>query len=198
MAKTAATGFYPRGNLLGGENTVPSIDYIIDNSATLAIGDAVRINTAGYVVRAGVGVATCGIVVGLVDQFGTNVFSPRASGVTGATLSPDDTIATSATNTTNLTRLLKAQVQFDPGGIMLWYNQADAALAQTNLLQFFDCNAASNQITQASASDTSGTFQLIKLDPDGDGTTTKGLFRIVENELVTAVNVYNTTPVVVA
>lgn len=182
MALSASTGFFMRGNLLGGANTIPSQDYIIAGSATIKIGDAIRINTSGYAVRAAVGEAIGGVAIGLVDLNGVNLFSPRAQGTAGATLTADDQVAVSATNASDATRNIKVQVQLDPAGLILWYNVADSALAQTNLFQMFDSVAAGNQITVGSASDANGQWQLIKLDPDGDGTTTKGLFRVNENQ----------------
>lgn len=182
MAKTASTGFYPRGNLLGGANTQPMYDFIIANSATIKIGDAVRENTAGFTVRAAAGEAILGVVEGIVDANGINVFSPRATGVTGTTLTPDDQVAVSSTNQSDATRNIKAQVKLDPAGHILYYNDADSDLAATNDFQFFDSNAAGNQIV-VGGSDSNGQWQLIKRDPDGDGDLSKGLFRIAEGIL---------------
>lgn len=180
MAKTANTGFYFRKGLNGLEH-VGSIDVILAGSATVKIGDLVRVNTSGLLVRVAAGEYAMGILTGIVDQNGVNVFSPRATGTTGATLTPDDQIATSSTNATDLTRNLKGQVAPDVSGQILWYNVADAALAQTNLLQMFDA-ANGNQVTVSTASDANGSVQLMQLDPDGDGDTTKGLFRLSENQ----------------
>ena len=183
MAKTAATGFYLRGNLLGGANTQPTFDYIIANSTTLKIGDAVRMNTAGFIVRAAAGEAILGVVEGLVDANGVNVFSGRAAGTTASTLTPDDTVAVSSTNQSDAVRNLKAQVKLDPAGLNLWYNDASADLAATNDLQFFDNDSAGSQITATTNLDTNGQWQLVKRDPDGDGDLSKGLFRINESQM---------------
>ena len=183
MAKTAATGFYPRGNLLGGANTPPSYDYIIANSVTIKIGDALLINEAGFVRRSAAGEPILGVCVGLVDVNGINVFSPRASGTTGSTLTPDDTLATSSTNQSDAVRNLKAQIQLDPAGLLLYYNDADADLAATNDFQFYDSSAAGNQITGSTNLDTNGQWQLVKRDPDGDADLSKGLFRINESQM---------------
>jgi hypothetical protein len=180
MAKTAATGFYPRKHLYGTEHAA-TIDTLLAASATVKIGDLVRVNTSGYLVRAETGTCFAGVLVGIVDQNGVNVFSPRASGTTGATLSPDDTIVTASTNVSDATKQLKGQVIIDPAGATLFYNNADTALAQTNLFQFFDA-AAGSQVTTGSASDANGQVQLMQIDPDGDGTTTKGLFRFNETQ----------------
>lgn len=181
MAKTANTGFYFRKSLYGVDQPAAQT-YIIDNSATVKIGDLVRINTSGYLVRCATGGIPAGVLVGIVDQNGTGVFSPRATGVAGATLTPDDTCATSATNTTDLTRQISGQVLIDPASNLLFYNVADGALTQTMLFQTFDV-ANGNQVTSGGGSDTtSKEVMLMSLDPDGDGDTTKGLFRIANNQ----------------
>ena len=180
MAKTAATGFYFRKSLVGVEHP-STIDIILAGSATVKIGDLVRVNTSGLLVRCATTEAPAGVLVGIVDRNGINVFSPRASGTTGSTLTPDDQIATSSTNATDATRNLKGQVVLDPAGTNLWYNDADDTLAQANLFQLFDV-ANGNQVTVAGASDATGEVQLIVIDPDGDGDVSKGLFRIAESQ----------------
>ena len=197
MAKSSTSiyGFSFRKSLVGVDS--PAVmEFIIEDSSTVTIGDAVRIDTSGYLKRAGAGYPVGGIVVGIVDQGGINIFSPRASGTTGATLTKDDTVAVSATNTSDATRKIKAQVILSPAGYVLFYNYANDVLAQTNLFQFFDVTSTSGQIDVSTASDTSGQFQLIQLDPDGDGTTYKGLFRVMENQL--ALTIGNSTAIVSA
>lgn len=179
MAKTAATGFTFRKSLVGLEHAAP-VQILLAGSATVKIGDLVRVNNAGLLVRAATGEPVAGVLVGIVDKNGMNVFSPRASGTTGSTLTPDDQIATSSSNATDATRNLKGQVILDPAGVCLFYNDADSALAQTNLFQMFDV-ANGNQVT-VGGSDSNGQVQLIEIDPDGDGDTSKGLFRIAENQ----------------
>lgn len=180
MARTATTGFFFRRTLYGLEH--PGTQrYIIGNSSTIKIGDAVRINTAGFLVRAAAGEAIAGVVDGLVDLNGVNVFSSRATGTTGSTLTPDDQVAVSSTNQSDGTRNIKADVIVDPAGICLFYNDADSSLADTNRFQFSDSSAAGNQIV-LSASDSAAQWQLMVLDPDGDADLSKGLWRIAENQ----------------
>lgn len=180
MAYTASTGFRFRKSLIGVEHP-GTMDILLAGSATVKIGDLVRVNTSGLLVRCATGEVPLGVLVGIVDKNGINVFSPRAAGTTGATLTPDDQVATSSTNATDATRNLKGQVIVDPAGTQLFYNDADGDFAQTNLFQFFDV-ANGNQVTQGSAGDANGQVQLVQLDPDGDGDASKGLFRINENQ----------------
>lgn len=199
-SSSSVKGFYVRKALYGVNSNPTVLDFIIAASATITLGDAVRLNTAGGVVRCAAGEPVLGIVVGLVDRNGINVFEPRAdqTGLTGVTLTPDDTIAVSSTNLTDATRNIKAQVVLDPAGSTLYSNVTDGTLAQTNVGQFYDVATNAGQISTASASDTSGQFQLLSLDPDGDGVATKGLFRVAECQLTTNINSYNSTAVIAA
>lgn len=194
MAYSSATGFRFRKGLYGLEHP-SSQNFRAGNSATIKIGDAVRINNAGGVVRAGAGSPVLGIVRGIVDENDINPFSLGYTNNTGATLTPDDTVVTAADNTTR-THYIKLVVDVDPAGVGLFYNDANGNLALTNVGQFFDVVAASGQIDQTSASDTSGQFQLLELDPDGDGDLSKGLFRIAESQLMTQIG--NSTAVISA
>lgn len=180
MAKTAAKGFFLRKNLTSVD-APSSVDILLAGSTTVTIGDLVRVNTSGLLVTAASGEVVGGVLVGIVDQNGVSVFSPRATGTSGATLTGDDTVATASTNATDATKNLKGQVVLDPAGASLFYNDADGDFAQTNLFQFFDV-ANGDQVTQGSAGDANGQVQLIQLDPDGDGDASKGLFRINENQ----------------
>ena len=187
VSSTSVKGFKFRQNVYGVDQP-GSVDFIIANSQTLTIGDAVRINTAGYLIVCAAGDPVLGILTGLVDLNGVNVFSPRAQGTAGTTLTPDDTVTVSSTNQSDATRNVKAQVQLDPAGANLYYNDADGDFAATNMLQMFDTTSGGDQISQASASDTNGQFQLIKLDPDNDGDLSKALFRVSEGQLYTGLN----------
>lgn len=185
MAKTASTGFSFRRCFIGQEH--PGIFYYrVANSSTIKIGDAVRLNTNGFLVRAGAGNPVLGIVESLYNDQKLNVFSLGA-GTAGASLSPDDQVVTASDNQTRAD-YVQAGVYMDPSGSLLFYNDANGDLATTNLLQSFDVVAGSGQIDQATASDTNGQFQLIMLDPDGDADASKGLFRVAEGELAVGVD----------
>lgn len=195
MARTNSKYFEYRKNLSGSGSTPTPLKILIANSTTVKVGQAVRVNTAGFIVPAGAGstVAVLGIVSGLVDNNGVpvNAFQYDVS-KTGHTNSGDDTVVTASDNQTrSLAVYAMIQVALEP---VLYYNAASGALAQTNLLQFFNVVSTSDQIDQSSSSDSAGQFQLIQLDPDNDGDTTKGLFRVAIPQLmaqignVTAVN----------
>lgn len=178
MAKTASTGFTFRRSLYGVEHPAP-MRFRLANSATVKIGDLVRVNNAGFLVRCATGEVPGGVLVGIVNHDSINPFSLGADAA-GATLTPDDQVATKSSNQTDAT-YLQGEVILDPAGVCLWENTADGTIATTNLFQMFDV-ANGNQVTSGSASDANGQVQLIAIDPDGTGSTTKGLFRINESQ----------------
>lgn len=182
MARTNSKYFEYRKNLMGvGEAPTP-LKVRIANSTTLKIGQMARVNTAGYVVPGGVGNPLIGMVVGFIDNNGTPVDAFAYTGQTGHTNSGDDTIVTASDNQSRALAVF-AEVMVALESILL-FNDASADLAQTNLFQLFDLVSTSDQIDQASASDTSGQMQLVQLDPDGDGDASKGLFRVAEPQLL--------------
>lgn len=194
MAATSSTGF-KYGQNLYGKDTPVAIRYRLGNSATMKIGDAIRLNTAGGIVRVAAGNPVLGVLVGITDEKGTNPFGQGYVNGTGATLSGDDTVTSASDNTTR-TNYLEAEVIVDPAGSILWYNDANGDFALTNTGQLCDVVAASDQIDQSSASDTSGQFQLVKIDPDKDADASKGMFRIAEPQLLTQIG--NSSTVVAA
>lgn len=183
MARTNSKYFEYKKNLLGVGSVPTPVKIPVDNSTTLKIGQAVRVNTAGYIVAAGVGNPILGIISGFIDNEGTpvNGFGYDVS-KTGHTNSGDDTVVTASDNRTRAKKVY-AEVILPLGGT-LFYNDANDDFAQTNLMQLFDLVSTSDQIDKATASDTNGQFQLIQLDPEGDGDASKGLFMVAEPQLI--------------
>ena len=186
MAYSASTGFRLRKNLYGLQTEGQQLSVRVANSTTLKLGDAVRLNTGGFLVRSAAGEAVLGLITGFrasttSDAAGVNPFGLGAD-ATGLTLTEDDQIATSSTNQTRADVYLVGEVTVDPAGILLFYNDSDGTLARTNIGQYFDVLSGSNQIDSASASDSNGQFELIEIDPDADGDASKGIFKIAEHE----------------
>ena len=190
MAYTAATGFRFWRSLSGETHAPQPIPIRIANSTTLRVGDAVRVNTAGLLVAAGVGAAIAGVLVGFEDESGINPFSLGYGSRGGLTLTGDDTLATSSTNSTRAD-YINGQVIVDVSGDMLWTNDADADQAQTNLFQFFDSDSVGRQVTQSTAGDANGQWQLMVWDPKGVSNipynpvaadASQGAYRIAENQ----------------
>ncbi len=188
MALTSSTGFRFRKSLYGGDLPA-ALRFRVANSITLKIGDAVRVNTGGFVALSGATAPVIGVCTGIVNNEGINPFSLGA-GTAGATLIPDDSVTTAADNQTRAVSdgFIEAEVVVDPSGALLWYNDADGDLAVTDVLSLYDSLGGSDQINQGSADDTNGQWQLISVDPDGDDDASKGLFRIVEGELAVGVD----------
>ena len=186
MAKSSgAKGFDYRGGLLGVDSSPVCVDVLIDDSATLTLGDAVIIDTDGNLDVASATSPVLGVLQGIVDQDGINVFETgRSGGTDGSTLSGDDTITTSSTNTSDGTRKLKGRVALTVSANSKWYNDASGNFAQTDLFKHFDLVAGGDQVDQGTGSDASGIVQLIEIDPDGDGDLSKGIFVFVETQIL--------------
>ncbi len=184
MAKTAgAAGFTFRRNLKGQEHASTEV-FRVGDSKTITVGDAVRINTSGVIDLATAGVPLLGIVKGICDELNAPLNSLGYINGTGATVTGDDTVTTASDNSSRTSHWVMVEVAVDPAGNDLYYNDANGDLAQTNIMQLFDVVAAADQIDASSASDTSGQFQLISIDPDADADASKGVFRMAEKQLI--------------
>jgi hypothetical protein len=161
-------GFSYRKSLITKDE--PTLLYfIINNSATISIGDAVDIDTNGHVTAADASDEVAGIVAQVVDKNGIAI-DPDSGTLGDYTVDSDN----------------ETVDQYQAGIIMspfaLFSNDSSGTLATSNLMQFFDLTSES-QIDQSSASDTSGQFQLVGLDPDDDADASKGLFKISESQM---------------
>jgi hypothetical protein len=154
---------------LGGSETPQLVYFTIANSEAVVIGQGIKLDTDGYAVAATVGAKLMGIAAQVVDEKGIAV-DPDAGTLHTYTVESD--------NETDKKYKVGVYVSKD----LLFANDASADLAQTNVGQFFDLSDK-DTINQGTASDTSGQFQLIALDPDGDGDASKGLFKIAESQL---------------
>ncbi len=161
-------GFAYRKSLISSDEPT-TLSYIINNSETISVGDAVQLDTNGHVIVGTAGEEVLGIVVGVHDTNGIAV--DPDSGTT-------DTYTVESDNETDK----KWEAKVIVSKWALFSNDSSGTLAVTNLMQFFDLTSES-QIDQSSASDTAGQFQLVGLDPDGDADASKGLFKIAESQL---------------
>lgn len=165
-------GFSYRRNI-DGSAYVPSLLYKPGkNSITFSVGDLVRVNTSGFVDVCDTGEAAFGVVATVVDA---NGLSKSTDSGTTDTWTMDSNNQTSALD---LVGVIPALPHY------LFYNDADASLTRTMELQYFDTNDE-NDVDVASATDAAtAQVRLIERDPDGDGDASKGLFQIVESQLV--------------
>ena len=163
MARTAASGFRFWRTLSGEAHQPVPIISRIANSTTLRVGDAVRINTGGFLVSAAVGETVAGILIGFSDEAGINPFSLGYSR-SALTLTGDDTLATSATNQTRAD-FIYGEVVIDPNS--LWLNDADEDLDATDIAGYFDIISSARVIDASTVSNANGQMQCVLWDPKG-------------------------------
>jgi hypothetical protein len=170
-------GFFYRKHLLG-LTTGATARVIIDNSETVTVGDAVDLNS-GFAQVVDSGDDIFGIVIGIEDNSGVNIESSYAD-VDGVASGSGNALTYAAASDNQTDKLVKAVVMVDQNA--LFYNDADSSLTQAEVGTFFDTTADGDQVT-SSGDAAKGAFQLMELDPDGDGDESKGLFRIAESQL---------------
>lgn len=173
-------GFNYRGQLSGGKENPVTLRVKIANSQTVAVGEAVKLQTlasGGGALRATAGSKVLGIVQGIVDANGIDLDNTSTSNYDGTFTSSTKTYSASSNNMTN--KQVQALVVIDKNA--LWYNDSAGDLAAADQYKFFDITSAT-QIADQDGSDTAGSFVLIKLNPDNDGDASKGLFTIAESQ----------------
>ncbi len=171
-----AFGFEHRGQLSGSEPPAYA-NVVIANSQTISVGDAITV-ASGAVSVGTSGNRIFGVVAGIVNSDGidlenanTNTFDGTFTGKTG---SSSDTYVASADNVTD--KKVQAQVIYDDDALFI--NDSDGDFTDpTDLWQHYVL-VSESQIDESSNSETVGQFQLVKLDPDGDGDASKGIFRL--------------------
>jgi len=174
-------GFRYNGQL-NGQNTPATLKYIIANSQTVTIGDAINL-VGGYATVAGAGAKVMGIVVGIITQkgLGLEIVTPGTDydGTFTAGGAGVGTYVATSDNATDKKVMVEVIVDKDA----TFVNDADGDLVVADLGVFFDVVAASDQIDQSSKLTTDGQFQLVGFDPLGDADASVGLFKIAESQL---------------
>jgi len=158
---------------MDGSAYVPSLIYVIGkNSVTFTMGDAVRINTSGFVDIATAGEGVCGFVSQVVDTDGGSI-SPDSGTLHDYTMNSANQTSTS----------YQYRIGFIPAlPNYLFYNDADEDLSESDIGMYFNAISES-QIDGGSNHDTTQqTFRLWVYDPDSDADASKGLFSVVESQ----------------
>lgn len=160
--------------------------YLVKNSATVTIGDAVNLDT-GYVEPAALGERILGVVNGLAKQTTGGHYVPLGSDAAGsvsgtrsgnAGIYGSETYAAASDNTT--VDKVVAQVIVDPD--MEYMNDADEDLALGDEGKYYDNLAAGDQIDASSGSaSTAAQWILTQRDPKNDADASWGVFRIAEH-----------------
>lgn len=167
-------GFAFRKNL-DGSAYVPALLYGIGkNSVVFTKGDAVRLNTSGFVDLATTTEQVIGIVAGVVNSQGASVDAD--SGTTD----------TYTMNSANQTTGGQYQVAFIPAfGHYAFSADSDTTIEQASLGKYFALNSTSDGVVTSGESDTIGTLdlQLVGIDPDNDADASKGLYRFVNSQM---------------
>ncbi len=185
-----ATGFYPY-RTLGGNTGGDERDFIIEDSATLTLGDTVDV-TAGYAGQCANSERPMGVLIGFVVLIGNGRSVPidqDASGTLTGTHSGNSGVVGSETYVTasdNITvDQVMARVQVDP--MMEYYNDADSTLTQAEVGTYFDTNSAGDRITGAGTTGAEGSnntgWILTEIDPFNDGDASKGVFLNTKSQL---------------
>lgn len=166
-------GFTYRKNL-DGTNAVPSLLKAIGkNSIEFSKGDAVRVNTSGFVDVAETTEGIIGIVVGVVDAKGLPVAYDSGDIDTWTMASDNQTVA------------FKEVVFIPAFGHYAFSCDSDTTIELASIGKYFALNSTSDGVVTAGESFTIGNLdvQLIGVDPDGDGDVSKGLYRIVKTQM---------------
>jgi len=168
-------GFEYRGQLNGADNPV-TIDVTIKNSATVKVGDAVYNDTAGAL-RSTSSTAILGIVVGIVNANGIDLDNAPTETFDGTWTSSTQTYVAASDNVTD--KKIKVKIIADP--MALFYNDAAGDM------EFVDVGCLSLLTDHDQALGTAvavvGQVQIVKVDPNGTGNMSEGIFRIAWSQM---------------
>ena len=168
-------GFEYRGQLNGADNPV-TIDVTIKNSATVKVGDAVYNDTAGAL-RSTNSTAILGIVVGIVNANGIDLDNAPTETYDGTWTSSTQTYVAASDNVTD--KKIKVKIIADP--MALFYNDAAGDM------EFVDVGCLSlltdHDQVLGTAVAVVGQVQIVKVDPNGTGNMSEGIFRIAWSQM---------------
>lgn len=158
--------------------------FIITNSSTIVLGDMVVL-TSGFATRVAAGAnRMVGAVIGFYDRNGLPLDANSATTVTGTRSGTagsfgSESYAAASDNQT----VDKVMVMVDCNPMLEYLDTAvsGVTLAQSNVGQYCNVTANANHADGSGLSNTYGSLQLVltKIDPVNDGSTAKGIFKIV-------------------
>lgn len=170
-------GFEYRGQLNGAENP-RTLDCAIKNSATVKVGDMVY-NDGDGITRATSATLVLGVVVGIVNDDGIDLDNASTDTYDGTWTSSSKTYVAAGDNMTD--KKVRAKVIADENA--LWYNDADGNFTDPGDCHLFCDLADHDQVDESETSATAGQVFIVKLDPDGDGNTSKCIVKIARSQL---------------
>ena len=168
-------GFEYRGQLNGAECPV-TIDLVIKNSATVKVGDAVYNDTTGAL-RATSSTSILGIVQGIVNAKGIDLDNAPTDTYDGTWTSSTQTYVAASDNVTDKKVMVK--VIADP--MALYYNDAagDMEIVDVGCLSLLTDHDQALGTAVAAV----GQVQIVKVDPNGTGNMSEGIFRIAFSQM---------------
>lgn len=186
---TTDTGFQFKGNLAGRPTGIQKA-FLIEDSGTITVGDAVRGSydagaANGMIELAAAGNPILGVVVGIVDRNGISLDNSKLS-KTGTWTSSTKTYVAASDNTT--VDQVKALVDIDP--LSIWSAQPDAAIGTTTssgssdqLGSFTDIVAASDQPDENNAGNAFNVKAQLFIWGTDPENTARGLYSIAEHQV---------------
>ena len=180
MADLGRTGFQFKYNLAGRTSGIQRA-FIISNSATITVGDMVKL-TSGYVALAAATYPIMGVVVGLTDKDGIDLLSTRQTMAQAVYTESTKTVVCGDANVTG--DQIKAIVDVDPFSV--WSGETDntSTDAESRLAGCYtDIINASDQANDDSAATTQGQLFIWGPDPESPSTIKANLYSIAEHQL---------------
>ena len=169
-------GFQYARNMDGSAYVPSTLSRVGKDSVTFTLGDAVRINTSGYVDICEAGEYVVGVVAQVTDADG-KALDPDSGTIHDYTMPSTNS---SSSSYGYLIHFIPALPHY------LFWNDTDASLSATDFGQYFDL-ANEYQVDGDSNHDTTTkTCRLWQYDPDGDADVSKGLFNFVESQIYNA------------
>jgi hypothetical protein len=172
------SGFTFKRNIAGRTTGIRK-SYIIGNSATITIGDMVKLSS-GFIALAGANAKILGVVVAIEDANGLDLDNPRRTNAGGTWTSSSKTIVVAADNQT--VDQIRAIVDIDP--MSIWSAQPDNTIGTTtgsNLAGYYcDLPSASDQPDEDTTTTTVMQLFIWGLDPEN---TARGLYSIAEHQI---------------
>jgi len=163
-------GFSYRKNL-DGSNQAPTLLYVIAKQGiAFSVGDAVRINTSGFVDICDAQEGMAGVLVAIVTRKGTAKAVDAGSNDTWTTSADNQTVAM------DMAVFIPALPNY------LFFNDADGNGSEAHIGLFYDL-ANSYAVDEDTHSDTTqATVRLWEYDPNHISDASQGLFQVVESQ----------------
>lgn len=180
MSDLGRTGFQFKYNLAGRTSGIQRT-FIINDSATITVGDMVKLSS-GYVALSGANTPIMGCVVGIVDKNGIDLANSRYNFAQAAYTASTKTVVCGNANTTG--DQVSAIVDIDPFSV--WSGETDNTSTDTQSRLagcYTDVVAASDQVDDDTAATTQCQLFIWGADPESSSTIKANLYSIAQHQL---------------